>query len=809
MLTRPGAAVARADAGVGRTNPNTGRFPDSSIVDFRFLLDAPAGKRGFLRTTPDGHFAWPDGVRARFWGVNLSNRSVFIPKPEIDRVVDALARSGANMVRFEALDSVGGLLDVPGEATSRTLNPERLDALDYWSARLRERGIYLYLDLLDFRQFKSGDGVPGWDKIGRAARPYAFFDPRLIDLQKEYASQLLLHRNPYTGKTLVEDPALALVEICNENGLFARAAALDDLVEPYGSALRQMWNQWLLRRYASREGIRSAWGREGNADALLSFEDPAHGSVQLPLFSPPAAGANPGPVAVARRSSRRLSDGVRFLYETQRAYFRELRDHLRRIGLKTPISAVVSMECVPDLASVVAELDFVAGNLYSDHPTFAAKQWDGDFFVTNQNYLRLSTPYQTAPAMAALHWAGKPLVIREWATVWPNAYRASAVPEMVGYAGLQDVDAALLFGYQTAPKPETIGDFDHQADPTIWGLFALGSLAFRRGDVPPAPRALTLNYSPDDLFRWPNGISGLHRLAWLMRLTSRVGVPDAPVTSRTLARRYGPTLHRVIEKRRVTTRVRVRRHGKPTRRYRTEVEVERVVRWAPEYPRIPSAPNPLAIYPDDTSSRIMDLLHRAHTGLAGALPDSGVFVGGWGQVVRDTSKGRLSIVTPYTVAVCGELARAGKVTLGSWTFETHTPVGAFMAVSLDGKPLAVSRRFLVKMVSRAENTGQSVVAAPPGQPGPFVLSNWGRTPILTFGKPARTGTRVTRRGREILWLGLVDGCWEMEVRDGRAVVLCDTSGASGRLFGRSFVTTADVPAVGDVRTASSGQGGAR
>src|SRR5437588_10675401 len=65
---------------IGRTDPNKGLYPDSSIVDFHFLLDAPAGKNGFLSVDSAGHFAWPDGRRARFWGVNVSNRSVFVPK---------------------------------------------------------------------------------------------------------------------------------------------------------------------------------------------------------------------------------------------------------------------------------------------------------------------------------------------------------------------------------------------------------------------------------------------------------------------------------------------------------------------------------------------------------------------------------------------------------------------------------------------------------------------------------------------------------------------------------------------------------
>src|SRR5205085_7595653 len=144
-------------------------------------------------------------------------KSVWVDRQTIDRVVDVLARSGCNMVRFEALDSIGGFLDVPGSSSSRKIDPDKLAILDYWISRLRERGIYYYLDLLDFRQFKEGDGVPNADQLGRAAKPYAFFDRRLIELQKEFARQLLQHKNPLTGLRYADDPSLALVEICNEH----------------------------------------------------------------------------------------------------------------------------------------------------------------------------------------------------------------------------------------------------------------------------------------------------------------------------------------------------------------------------------------------------------------------------------------------------------------------------------------------------------------------------------------------------------------------------------------------------------------
>jgi len=43
-----------------------------SPVDMSFLLDAPAGKHGFI-TVKGGHLATADGQRIRLWGVNLSD----------------------------------------------------------------------------------------------------------------------------------------------------------------------------------------------------------------------------------------------------------------------------------------------------------------------------------------------------------------------------------------------------------------------------------------------------------------------------------------------------------------------------------------------------------------------------------------------------------------------------------------------------------------------------------------------------------------------------------------------------------------
>lgn len=758
----PGWSGAGA-AELGRTDPNERLFPDSSLVDFRHLLHTPAGKRGFLRVSPAGRFVWSDGTRARFWGVNISNASVFTDRARIDQAILTLARAGCNMVRLEALDSSNGLLTIPGQPGTRTLNPERLAIVDYWTSELRKRGIYYYFNLLDFREFSEADGVPNAARLGRAAKPYAVFDEGLIALQKEFAEQLLLHRNPHTGLRYVDDPALALVEVFNEHGLFMKAAALDNLAEPYNTAFRQRWNQWLLRRYGSREGIRTAWGRLGDVEVLGAREDPSDYSVRLPAFAPapppppplPAPpGAPPEPRAAAvvdtLRAPTRLRDGVRFLYQAQREYLAEMRRHLRAIGLRVPITAAVSNDIAPDVASVADELDFTTENYFADHPMFQGRDWQGIYFFNDGNHLRLSSVYQAAPWLAALRWRNKPVVVREWSYVWPNRYRVSGVPEMLAYSSLQDFDAVLLFGYQLSPKPDVLSDFDHQCDPPVWGLFALAAQAFLRGDVAPARHTARIVHGPERFWAWPAGLSETYRLAWHLRINSTT----APAVPPRLAVSAPPN-----------------RAGRQ-----------------PRTPQ-PSAPSSVTVGAGEPTANVLRWFAARGVGSAANIArDRQISL--TGQIVRNTGTGRLVLATPRTVAIAGEFLPNETVRVGDWALTVPGTLGALMAVSLDGRPLAQSTFYVVKFVTRAENTNQRLELAPQGAPARYALRSWGQPPIRTLGRPSLTPLRLKRGKQDLLVLEMEDGTWELVVKEGAATLVVDTVGIRGKLLGRPFTTRA-------------------
>jgi hypothetical protein len=144
----------------------------------------------------------------------------------------------------------------------------------------------------------------------------------------------------------------------------------------------------------------------------------------------------------------------------------------------------------------------------------------------------------------------------------------------------------------------------------------------------------------------------------------------------------------------------------------------------------------------------------------------------------------LRIVAPSFEAISGELPLRRRVRLGAVSVSTATPVGAILALSLDGRPLESSKRLIVKAVSRASNTGQRLVLAGPGSPKRYRLESTGSAPIRTFGMASGQPTSVWIGERLILSVGQTDGTWELLMDGRQASFTTDTPGVRARILGR-------------------------
>ena len=248
------------------------------------VLDAPAGKHGFVQTQNE-KFIFEDGEEAKFWGTNLVAAACFPTKEESDKMAEQIAFLGFNSVRFHLMDvyfeSRGIFEDVdyayPDYQQKRTgfFSDEQFDRLDYLISRLKSLGIYVDLGLLVYRGFTKADGVINAQDLNAAAKPASLFDPRLIELQKQYAEGLLTHFNPYTGLKYSDDPAIALIEIVNEDSIIAfwRTDKLNDsasIPDYYITQLDTLWNNWLEDKYETPENVNQAWGLGDDSEQVIS-----------------------------------------------------------------------------------------------------------------------------------------------------------------------------------------------------------------------------------------------------------------------------------------------------------------------------------------------------------------------------------------------------------------------------------------------------------------------------------------------------------------------------------------------------------
>ncbi|MGQ9731515.1 MAG: hypothetical protein ACUVX8_09620 [Candidatus Zipacnadales bacterium] len=504
-------------------DPNQVAFPFASLVDLSPTLDPPAGKHGFLFAGTDGRLYFQDGTRARFWGLNIAKDAVFVPNETIEQVATVIAAAGFNLVRLHHLDDVGGLLPPVRAGTNEPLDPDKLDRVFYWVHTLKQRGIYVYLDLLDFRTFQEAEGVPEAAALGRGAKPAAVFNERLIELQIEYARRLLFANvNPYTKLPLGEDPAVVMVELCDENGLFAREGQWDDMPAPYRAELEARWNFWLRTQYGTTPRLREAWA-DGEGNSALGFDERLeNSSVQL-LASAHNRTDFPSPTGaprIGRLVGARQADLNRFCYQLHREYFAQMKRALRGMGLRVPITAVTHWEHPADLRASAEELDVISCNWYYDHPVFSkGRDWHLPSYFTNSNPIADDSGLDFTASVLRAAVAGKPLIVREWGVCWPNKFRGGGIVEAAAYAALQDLDALILFTYNADPTVRRIEYFDISSDPVRWGIAALAGYAYRAQALSPAHTDVTIAHTLVDSFTAGSSLPAeLMRLGWQSRL---------------------------------------------------------------------------------------------------------------------------------------------------------------------------------------------------------------------------------------------------------------------------------------------------
>ncbi|MBR5738781.1 MAG: hypothetical protein IKY02_02200, partial [Lachnospiraceae bacterium] len=191
-----------------------------------------------------------------------------------------------------------------------------------------------------------------------------------------------------------------------------------------------------------------------------------------------------------------------FKLETTLNYYNEMRDYLRSIGVKHPITGTNWLHGSPLNSIANEKMDFTDGHHY-----YYDWGWGStEKFAQN---VQINGAKAIFPNLGFTNVNQKPYFISEWDMPWPNAYRAESPIYYAAIGALQNwtgfaihtysygtrLDKMDILGKEASSStiggvPYREGIFSTWNDPAKFGLFYHAALITRREDVSPASKKI-------------------------------------------------------------------------------------------------------------------------------------------------------------------------------------------------------------------------------------------------------------------------------------------------------------------------------
>ena len=438
-----------------------------SALDFsnQRLVDAPAGKHGWLRNV-DGHFEFENlpGVKQRFYGVNLCFTANFPDHETADALVVRLKRLGYNTIRVHHYER--DLVDGHDKGMKDGFDAGACDRIDYLLAKAIENGFYITTDLFVSRPVtwasiglgERGKGVVKNKNLYKSL--VALWDPAFAEWCR-FSEKFLLHRNPYTGRRYVDEPAMPLISLVNE-GQHTMGWSREEEPSRSDPIVRRAWKAWLAERRKADPG-----------------------------FCPDA----PADSEEVNAYDRHNAAFAHFMADTERKSAERMVAFLRKLGSK---ALFTNANCGPHFTPMQQVREdcygYVDDHFYVDHPNFLVHRWQLPSKCGNGNPVKNLHLPPTRVAFTRL--ASKPFTITEWNFSGPGMYRGVGGIMTGAFSALQDWDGLWRFAY--SHSRETLKDgagfpgyFDVGADPLGQASDRASVCLFLRRDLAPLEEAET------------------------------------------------------------------------------------------------------------------------------------------------------------------------------------------------------------------------------------------------------------------------------------------------------------------------------
>lgn len=638
----------------------------ASALDFSTLFPIPPGAgTAHITTDTQGHFTL-GGKRIRFLSAVLVHggpNGGFPDHAGADVLARQLRMHGYNLARLHFVDATL----MQGRVNDFDFDPVQLDHFFYLLSALKREGIFWEIDAMTSWNGAYGDVGANRFNQTHELKLAVYTDPTAQKHWKRLVDNVLTLENPYTGLPTLQDPMLALVTLVNEGGLGFTSR------KGYSPILRPLFRDWLARRYGDPAQLRKAWG----AASPESWSD-----ITLPG---------------RYEHSARAADMARFSSDLERSTARWMTDYLREKGYA---GLITSFNNGKDLQASIArqDMDVVTMHAYFDRPNNFVRPGSRE---TGESSLPQLAPYMRQLA-SARHW-GKPFLVDEYDHVFWNSWRREAGILIPAYASLQDWDGisrfanpvVLGYGMDRVPRHQAIYPFGIGMDPIARAGETLAALLYRRGDLQVARSAITIDLNQSYLFekrgalgQMPEDIS---RLALLTGVGLRLDGQGRPGQAK------GGTTLNLQPSDPVSGRL---QQGLGILNSRLGMGTES--RWKEQVAGL-------------HARGVLKPANRTDV-------EQGVYESDTGEILLDSRKHRLQVVTPRTAAVVFD--NGLPIQLKHLRIETADGPALVAASSLDGLPLDQSRRILLTLASDAQNSGMGFA-----DPDRKVLLSLGQLPV--------------------------------------------------------------------------------